>query len=761
MSTIYGAVVLAGLGSIAPAWVMAQDAGQDKIETVVITATKRAEAMQEVPQAVSAFSEKNIKDVGAQDFGGLLNSLAGVELRQEQAGQGGVAIRGISELNMDNLNGGTGSATGMYLDEMPLTAAGRFPGLSTFDMQRVEVLKGPQGTLFGEGSLAGTVRFIANKPKFNKTDAALDASYSQTEGGAASHVLNVMGNIPLVDDVAALRVTAYQKQDGGYIDAHITDGKTLFSTIKDANYQDSKGARVALRLAPNRDLTLNATYLHYDANGGTRNRGSDPQSGSYSFPEFSTDKLDAFNVTAEYSLPLVDVVANASHTERHFFIDEDKGEALASVDAAVTSLYPLATKVLHIPWASSVTGVSTAHDMGVRADTLELRLVSNGGGALKWTGGLFYKHTDTGFADDGGGSPYIPASSWAAAVAAASKGKAVVTSSLHTESQSTIKQTALFGEVSEDVTERLQLLAGGRLFRETRASTTSWDSAFAYFSGGSASGSDHSGKTDSLFNPKLTVSYKIAPDVLGYATSSQGFRSGGQNDYQVYIPGSPADYKSEKLVNRELGLKSTLFDKSLILNLSVYDMQWKDLQQLIAKGSAGIGSAIGNVGDAHSMGIEMEAKWAVARGLEVNAAASVLNAVLDNAVVLPASAGGLTVPEGTRIPGTSKRTFSVGATYRHPLADQLTGFAGARVSGRSNLTSDLPTYQFTTPGNATVDLRFGVEAKRWQLTAFVDNATNKNVALREDTGNPDLLTGQRSFFWGRPRTIGLNFRTAL
>lgn len=761
MTAIYRAAMLSSICSTLPALAYAQEVSQGKIETVVITATKRAEAMQNVPQSVSVMSEKNLKDVGAQDFAGLLGSMAGVELKQEQAGQGGVAIRGISEMNMDHLNGGTGSATGMYLDEMPLTAAGRFPGLSTFDMQRVEVLKGPQGTLFGEGSLAGTVRFIANKPKFNRYEAALDSTYSRTEGGASNHTLNVMGNVPLADDVAALRISAYQKQDGGFLDARITDGKTLYSILKDANGQTSHGSRLGLRLAPNSDLTLTGTYLHYAADAGTRNRGSDPSIGSFSFAEFSKDKLDAFNLTAEYSTAFADLVANASHTERHIFTNQDRGEAIASVNAAVKSLYPLATRVLNIPWASAVTGVNTAHDMTARANTLELRAVSNDGGALKWTAGVFYKKTETGFNDDGGGSPFIPASSWAAVTTAASKGKASVTSSLHTDSYSTIKQTALFGEVSDDINERLQVLLGGRLFRESRTAVTSWDSAFAYFSGGSAKGGDQSGKTDSLFNPKLTASYKIAPNMLGYVTSSQGFRSGGQNDYRVYIPGSPVDFKSEKLVNQELGLKTLLLDKSLVLNLSAFYMNWKDLQQLIAKGSAGIGSAIGNVGDAHSTGLEVESKWVAAAGLELSASASVMNAVLDNAVVLPAGAGGLTVPEGTRIPGTSKRSFSLGASYRHAIAEGLQGFAGARFSGRSNFTSDLPTYQLTTAGSAVLDLRAGIEAKKWQLYVFVDNAGNKSVALREDAGTPDILTGQRAYFWGRPQTIGINFRAAL
>ena len=734
---------------------------QGGIETIVVTATKRAQGMQDVPQTINALSEQSLKDIGAQDFASIAGSLAGVEIRQEQAGQGGVAIRGVSELNMGNLYGGTGSATGFYLDEMPLTAAGRFPGIGPFDMQRVEVLKGPQGTLFGEGSLAGTVRFIANKPRFNKLDAALDASYSRTDGGGANHAINVMGNIPLSDNVAALRLVVYEKKEGGYTDARITDGTTIFSTVNSANTEKSTGGRIALRVAPTGDLSITGTMLTNDTKNGIRNRAvENGMIGSFSVVEETKDKLNAYNLNIEYALSYADLVANIAHSEREISAYLDQAGFVETVNGAYGQLNPLATSVLHVPWVSHATGVYGLQDMNAKADTMELRLVSNNPGPLKWTGGAYYKKTSTLYSLDGNTTPAIPNSSWAAVTGAITHGALTISDPLLSSSSATIKQSALFGEVSYDVTKQFQFLVGGRMFKETRNSLSSWNSAFAFLTGGAPPGTAATQKTSSLFNPKLTATYKISPDVMAFGTYSQGFRSGGQNDFLALTPGAPADYSPERLVNHELGLKTTLANNTLMFNVSGYYMKWKDLQQVVAQGIGGIGEAIGNVGDAHSSGVDFETKWMPVKGLDMNFNAALLTAELDSSVVLGPSAGNVTVPSGTRIPGTSKQSFSFGATYRYPVFGDLTGFLGGRVTSRSDIISSLPTYTQTTPGATTVDLKLGVESKKWQVYGFIDNATNKHVELREDSTG-DILTGQRTFYTARPRTVGINFRMGL
>jgi iron complex outermembrane receptor protein len=737
----------------------APPAERGTLDTVVITATKRPQIMQDVPQTISVFSEKNIKDTGAKDFAGLVNSMAGVELRQEQGGQGGVAVRGISELNMMNLYGGTGSATGMYLDEMPLSSAGRFPALGAFDMQRVEVLKGPQGTLFGEGSLAGTVRFIANKPRFNKAAAAFEGSAAKTEDGARSDATNLMVNLPLGEN-AGMRVVAYNRNDGGYMDARITDGKQVYRTIKDANGERSTGGRLLLRAEPSSDLTLSAMLVSNDSRNGVRSRGASVDTGSFSTPESQRDKLTSWNLTAEYSAGLADVVASVSRMERKITADTDQSQSIDTIGGALEQLAPLA-RMLGVAWVPNLTAVHSIHNYDATADTLELRLVSNKESRLKWTVGLFHKKTDTLHAADADSIPAVPAASWQAITSALSDGQLAIGKAQRVVSTSAIKQNAVFGEVSHDLTGQWQLLLGGRYFKETRSSLATWDSAFAVLSGGLPPGSSTTKASSSLFNPKLTASYKWTPDMLAYATYSNGFRSGGQNEFLLFTPTAAPDFRPETLTNQELGLKTTLFNNTVMFNVSAYSMKWKDLQQIVQQGIGGVGKAIGNVGSAHSNGADLDVKWMPTRQLQIDFALSLLKATLDNDVVLAPSAGGVTVPEGTAIPGTTRHTFSLGGSYRLPLGPGLTGFAGGRVSQRGHFISDLRHYQDRSNGSTTVDLRAGVEAKNWQLYAFMDNATNQQVAVRQDFDGPDLYSGKQNYFWARPRTIGLNLRVGL
>ena len=765
MKKLYRGLAFASLLPVTPLPGMAQTVenvpqASAGLETVVVTATRREQAMQDIPQTISVFSEKNVKDTGARDFAGLIASMAGVELRQEQAGQGGVAVRGISELNVMNLYGGTGSATGMYLDEMPLSAGGRFPGISSFDVQRVEVLKGPQGTLFGEGSLAGTVRFIANKPRFDSTAAAYEATASDTAGGSASHAVNLMLNLPLAEH-AAMRVVLFEREDGGYMDARITDGRTVFGVINDANSQRSRGGRAMFRVEPSADLSVSAVLLVNDAKNGPRSRGPTFDAGSFSIAEHQHDKLRSFNLTAEYDTEPALLVASVSHYNRKIGADTDQSQSIDLVNEAFDQLQPLAVDVLGVPWVDRATAVHSFHNYDARANTIELRAVSNNTTGAKWTVGAFYKQTDTLHAARANTVAAVPNASWQAVTSALTDNAFSIGEAQYVVAESTIKQTALFGEVSKDMTQQLQLQAGGRLFRETRKSRSTWESAFAFLSGGLPPGFSASEATSSLFNPKLTASYKWRPDVLVYATHSKGFRSGGQNEYLPFTPNAAPDYKPETLVNNELGVKTSLFNNTVHFNVSGYNMRWNDLQQVVEQGIGGIGKALGNVGSAHSRGVDLDARWLPTRQLALSFAASMLRARLDNDVVLPPSAGDVTVPAGTPIPGTSKRSLSLGGSYRFPLTASLNGFLGGRAAYRSEAISDLRHYQNLTPGATTVDLRAGVEAKGWQLYAFVDNAANRKVAMREDFDGPDSFTQQRNFFWSRPRTFGLTLRGSL
>ncbi|MFO1393343.1 MAG: TonB-dependent receptor [Steroidobacteraceae bacterium] len=728
------------------------------LENVVVTATRRSLEVQDIPQTITALSEQNLKDLGSQDFAAITNSVAGVELRQDQAGQGSVGIRGIVPLDEGNLYGGTNSISGVYVGELPLSAAGRFPVLSPFDMQRVEILKGPQGTLFGEGSLSGTVRFIPNAANPNEFGGAADLLYSATTSGGDNYVLNGMLNIPIAKDLAGLRVAGYDRNMGGYINARMTDGTTVRNVIENANTEDSTGGRAILTLTPGEKLQFTAMVLMNDTDNGFTNRATTKNlTGSFSTKEYQHDSLDAYNFVVEYSFDFADLVASYSYTDRGIDGSADQASFVPVVQAAYDQLSPLTQYVLGLGPMPHVDGVYGKQNMKAQSDIGDIRLVSNGGGALQWTVGAFYKATDTLYSLDGNSVPAVPPEWWGAITSALSGGYYNVTEALESKSTATIDQWAIYGEASYDFSDQWQVLAGGRYFEETRDSVATWSSAFALLTGGTPPGSEKSDGDSTLFLPKFSVTYHFSPDMLAYALYNEGFRSGGQNDF-VVMTGGPPDYDPETLDNMELGFKSTLADNRVILNLSAYYMDWHDLQQVVAQGIGGIGESIGNVGDAHSLGMDLETRWLAAEGLEIGMTASLLQAELDNKVVLGPTAGNVTVPKGTRIPGAAEWSLGIGAGYRFHAFGDTDAFLGGRLTDRGDIISSLPTYKETTPGATTLDLRTGLESEHWQVYLFAANVTNSAVPLRQNGDNVDIYTGQTLYFWGSPRTIGVNLR---
>ena len=744
-------VALAGLisatlgGVTAPALAQQAAEGRALLEEIVVTATKREELLQDVPQTITAFSEQGIKDIAAQDFSGLLNSMSGVELRNVQAGQGGVTIRGVAELNSGNLYGGTGSASGLYLDEIPMTAAGLFPDINAFDLARVEVLKGPQGTLFGEGSLAGTVRLVANEPVSTGWGAAADLTYSSTEHGDSNTIINGMVNMPLVEDKLALRVVGYSKDMGGYIDTRLISTGEI---TEDTNTDDSEGGRATLLYTPNDRLSLSAEAVFSNADRGSRNRAGDDYIGSLSVPESADDEIRAYNGTLRYQFEGAELLATISSIDRNLDSVIDQAGLVPGVNF-VFGLFGL----------SPVTGVFI--DQTVETDTLtgEVRLVSTNDGPLQWTVGAFYKDLDSNYGLFADGVPSIPPQVWEAISQAISGGALTISEGYFTTGDSSNRQIAGFGEVSWDFNDSWQLIAGGRLFNEKRESTTAYGGLFPVLQGGPLPGSSQSEGDTTLFNPRVTLTYALRDDAMTYGTISRGFRSGGQNDLWTLVPGGNQDYDPEELTNYEIGFKSAWNDGRLLFNASAYYLDWTDLQAVTAEGTGGIGETIGNIGSAHSLGLDLELKAMPIDGLELSLAATLLEAETDEDVLVPDPAGGpaQTVPSGTRIPRTAEQTFSLGGTYRFGITDNLGGFLRANYTYVGDSISSITRPDDVVPSRSVVDLRAGIEGKNWQLYVFADNVTDEEIYLFQENF-PDPVTGADQFYYGRPRTIGVNLR---
>lgn len=744
LASAIGAITLAAQ---VPAVSFAQSEGSELVlEEVIVTATKRTMSLQSVAESITAYSQHDLENAGIQDFASLTESIAGVELRNTQPGAGAVAIRGVSELNIANMQGGTGSAVGFYLDEMPLTMAAKFPDMKSFDMERIEVLKGPQGALYGEGSMAGTVRMISNKPDTEEFSAAIDATYSDTEDGDDNQMANLMVNFPLIEDQLALRVVGSWSDMSGYIDnVGYSDGVLR---DEDANTVESTSLRFVLGWTPSEDLAITATAMFSELDIGAPSTGTEELYNATSVAEPTDDDLEGYNLKIEYSLPFADFVSSTSYFDR-------KAESVFDQGGLVDPL----NGILGVFGIRPVDGVFMDQLVDVEAFSQEFRLVSHNDGPLNWTVGAFYKEQDFIFKFDGLGVPTTPAAVWE--LVSETFFGVTISEALSIGNDATTEQYAVFGELTYDFTDQLQLIAGGRYFDEDRDSELAWGGVVPVLLGGPFPGSVTTEGDDNLFNPRVSLRYEISDDAMLYGTYSEGFRSGGQNDIFPLVPGSNVTYDSETLANYELGLKSEWFDRRLQVNGSLYYIQWDDLQAVVAEGPGGIGEVIDNIGDAHTAGLDLEIKALLTENLDFSLSGSVLESEIDDDVLVPDPSGGdpIEVPEGTRIPGVAESSVSMALQYHTELSAGIGGFARVSYSYVGDATNQL-TRDAKTPSYDIVNLRLGVEGDNWQVTLFADNLTDGFVATRRKVTD-DNLTGNARWNIGRPRTIGLNVRYSL
>ncbi len=720
------------------------------LEDTIVTATKRPEKLQDVPQSITAFSTDDMKFMGAQDFSDMIESVPGVELRRTQAGAGSVTIRGIAE--MSSVAGGPGASVGYYLDELPLTMAGYFPDIANFDMARVEVLRGPQGTLFGEGSMSGTIRMISNKPDSTQFDDYVELIYSNTEQGTDNYAANAMLNVPLIKDKLAFRLVALYDDQGGYIDR--TDPATGAVLEEDINGNETMGARLALRFTPSDKLTIDSTLLYSESKRERWSQATSSMTMSSLAPNYSDDDLLGLNMTIQYEFSFADLIWSTSYFNREMAGPEDNSELNPTIEGfneVMAGLLP----AFGLPGPTWITPDGVYIDQIIESEAIsqELRLVSNGDSPLQWVLGAFYKKQDHRFFFD---ADTIPATDPAYEAAIGQlpfppfAGAAAY--SLITDATGTYEQFAGFGELSYDFSEKLTMAAGGRYFKEYREATTE---AHGYFLSalGSPTGTFTNDGDSTVFNPKLLLRYKFTDNLMTYAQYSKGFRSGGQNVF--LLPGAPVFYEPETLTNYEVGFKSLFWNNRARLNVAAYYMEWNDLQAETIQGPGGAGEAIDNVGDAHSMGIDVEFLLRPVKGLEWSLGGTLLEAETDDDYIIE----GTVVPAGSLIPNAAEISFSTSLQYNHLLTEDLWGFARASYSYTGSARALFLSSGIKTPSYEVVNFSAGIEKENWQLTVFVNNVFDEHIIYDfGGTQTTDLFNDVPLSIVGRPRTIGVSLR---
>jgi len=721
-------------------------------DEIVVTALKRSTTLQETPISISAVTGDTIANSGVQSIADLNASVPSLTFVDGGPSNRRVVIRGIQAAGEPTV--------GTYYDETPVTGAigagndagGSTPELRLFDVERVEVLRGPQGTLYGSGSMGGTLRVIYEKPKFD-TEFAGDVSLSSTRGGGANYEGSAMVNVPVIDDKIAVRAVGFYRNANGYI-----DNTTL--NIKNINDQKSYGGRLLVRLQPTEDLTIDAAaYINRsrtDTNAWTLTSGKFKSDALTRQPV--RDDLELYSLTANYDFGGVTLTGIVSYLERDLESVSDVSRFIRSTRTAAGCAGRVGGGAACTPtqltnYYALVDSQSTSAlfpQQTMQSWTAELRLSSDGAGPFNWTVGGFYSDRDTSVANPQSNADPIT-------------GKIIEPQQIATVRfiDDSLRQVAVFGEFSYDLTDKLNLTAGARYFKYDKD-----------ISGQTTLGSIlvgavvrplsfvNSSEDGTAF--KFNASYKITPDVMLYAEAAQGFRPGGANQV-IGLAQELTPYQSDSLWNYEIGLKNSFFDRRLTLNIDAFQIDWSDMQ-ITGRTPNGAFSFITNAGKARVRGVELETTIRPAEGFSITGNASYIDAKLrENQANANVSAPGL---KGDRIPYVPKFSAGIAAQYEWALSDTLSGFAridGNTVGGSYSdfRPSGQPTVNFTRyiDDYQLVNLRLGVEGPEssWAAYLFATNLFDSTAITRATSSA--IAVGRTLVNSAAPRTIGLNFRT--
>ncbi|QEA17491.1 TonB-dependent receptor [Novosphingobium ginsenosidimutans] len=651
---------------------------------IVVTATKRNETIQDVPFSIAAVTATDIQKTGAGNIEDIARNVAGLTVQNLGPGQSQVSVRGVSAGQIVRDQPGVKEQVGVYLDESVVSLSLFTPDFDLFDLNRVETLRGPQGTLFGSGSVGGTVRYITNQPKLGVTEGKVEAGINTFEGGSLGYGAKGAINVPM-GDKAALRIVAYGEKFGGFIDAIGPAGG------KDVNDGRRYGGRVSLLLEPTDGIRITPRIIYQDVQANGFNRAERynlyynplininqvmPENTQYlKLREQFRDKTTLADLNV--GIDLSDTIALTSVTS---YINRD---ILVSRDASAL------TGSVYVSFA----GAAAAAAGGARLDsnlldttklkqwTQELRLASTGEGPLQWVLGGFYSHVDRTYAQrlptpgsDAFGQIFLNAAAGGLPISATYNGFPA-NSPYNADIPYEIEQYAIFGEASYEFGQ-FKLTAGGRYydFSETRD----------FISGGIFANGDtfRGDKTSSNgFTPRVILSYKASDDLSLNLQASKGFRLGGVND-PLNIPlcsggatgpdartyGGRPGYKDETLWNYEAGVKAST--NGITINAAVF---YNDIRNLQVTADAGSCSSrvVFNVPKAHSAGVEVEIGIKPTPGFEFSLNGSVTDSKFDSSVV---DAGGAVIAgmrDGNRLPTVPKFQIAANASYVTEVSDGL------------------------------------------------------------------------------------------
>ena len=678
------------------------------IEDIVVTADKRPAIARTLPEAVVVVPGDSLAEEGGATED-LTRHAAGLTAVGGGPGQDKIFIRGLSD---SVLSGRTQSMVGLYIDEARLTEDAPDPDLRMSDIDHVEIARGPQGTLYGAGALAGVVRIVTNKPELDRYGGSVAVDGAVTAEGAPSGSIDAVLNLPLAEDDLALRTVLYSTHEGGYLDdVRLGD--------KNANGADTQGGRAALLWKPDQDwsATLNAIAQNLssaDANYYPAGQGFGQRLNLMREPR--TDKFRQVSLEIQGDLGWATLISSTAYTTRRIQTSYDASAA----------------------WPA-LTGFSGgpalfADDRGIRSISHETRLEAPPQDGWAWVAGLALSHRDEDYESS---------------LIGPDAGKAY--SAFAETRDDEADDAALFGQASYDVTDWLAATAGMRVFGGSNG-------ASARLRQGSAAAVDLSGKDNAIeMTHKAALTLKPADEAMLYVSAADGFRLGGIN---IGAPAgaqnadadggerseSPRAFSSDTLWTYEAGVKSSLWGGRLIADAAVFLSLWSNIQsdQILPNGSW----YIANAGNVRAPGAELDATLQATSELSLEAHLYHGDPHLSHSNPLLVQINGV-------LPGVPKSSAALSARYELALSEADRAFLtlSTRYAGRSYAGFD--PANSTAMGNYwTGAVSLGWRHEAWQAVLRADNVTDSH-ANSFAYGNPFLAGRQNEITPLRPRTVGL------
>jgi iron complex outermembrane receptor protein len=762
--------------AVAPPRALALEPGDaSALQEIVVTARKRQENLQDVPLSIDVFTKKDMQNLGITGFDDYAEKVPSISFISEGPGTQFFVMRGVSDGS--NPNYSNTSATGFFIDDMSLSWQGVQPDLHLYDIERIEVLNGPQGTTFGASSMAGAIRYITNKPDVNAFSGGIDFSGGHIQGGQQNWTYEGFFNAPIIEGALGLRLSAFSDSHGGFINNALSTRTWVNTAVSNNarwagnNYNRAhvEGGRVALKGVLNDQWSATLTYsFQRQASHGAWDEDPTlaPRTVERFGPESHRFEARTLDFHVDGDVGIGDLVFASTYwalptrqqNEYSQYIENFQGGANEGVTCLNDPVYGTG------PYTGCNVPIQYyEYHTNPQRWSNELRLASKAGGRFHWLVGLYWEKTK----DDSSGSTYympglrtnspafqyynyyngtppgstsLPANQWYAY-----------------STRSDYLQTTEFSNISFDVTNKLNIEAGVVHFH----SDFRYYSPFGQFAYAATTPSLSVGSSQK-WDTKFGINYKLTDKAMVYADFAQGFRDGGSNSgypQSCYTKGVPQSYVPDTLNNFEIGWKTTSLNGHLVWNGAAYLMNWKQLQTIIYDVDICAPSSFYvNVGNARIYGVESNVDYKVNENWSLQAAGSYTDSHLISSPYATFEAN-----VGERLPYVPYFSWSWNLRYEHPLAKSLRGYAQIDMAHKGDMWNDLHVAgsnglpRILQPSYSIANLRLGLnpDGGHWLTEFYITNLTDKNAIIYSNTGNFDLRQTTNE-----PRVFGvrLNYR---